>query len=109
MTNQYIHSVFGLLFGAKLHSMQEQEHTFTAALILNLSSLTLNFSGLFIGPAIKAFKPRNVAFTGILLVSFGLFLCAFAVESWHLIVGYSLFVSECKYWTHKKKVNKFKQ
>ncbi|XP_036330493.1 monocarboxylate transporter 13 [Rhagoletis pomonella] len=90
MTNTYIHSVFGLLFGAKLHSMQE--HTFTAALILNLSSLTLNFSGLFIGPAIKAFKPRKVAITGILLVSCGLFLCAFAGESWHLIVGYSLFV-----------------
>uniref|UniRef100_A0A0K8WJJ9 Monocarboxylate transporter 14 n=1 Tax=Bactrocera latifrons TaxID=174628 RepID=A0A0K8WJJ9_BACLA len=90
MTNQYIHSVFGLLFGAKLKSMQEQ--TFTAALILNLSSLTLNFSGLFIGPAIKTFKQRNVAAAGILFVSFGLLLCAFATESWHFIVGYSLFV-----------------
>ncbi|XP_053964794.1 monocarboxylate transporter 13 [Anastrepha ludens] len=90
MTNQYIHSVFGLLFGAKLQSMQE--YTYTAALILNLSSLTLNFSGLFIGPAIKAFKPRSVAAIGILLVSNGLFLCSFASESWHFIVGYSLFV-----------------
>uniref|UniRef100_A0A0A1XFZ5 Monocarboxylate transporter 9 n=1 Tax=Zeugodacus cucurbitae TaxID=28588 RepID=A0A0A1XFZ5_ZEUCU len=90
MTNQYIHSVFGLLFAAKLKSMQE--HTFTAALILNLSSLTLNFSGLFIGPAIKSFKQRNVAAAGIFFVSFGLFLCAFATESWHFIVGYSVFV-----------------
>ncbi|XP_004526474.1 monocarboxylate transporter 13 [Ceratitis capitata] len=90
MTNQYTHSVYGLLFGAKLKSMQE--HTFTAALILNLSSLTLNFSGLFIGPAIKTFKQRNVAAAGILLVSFGLFLCAFATASWHFIVSYSLFV-----------------
>ncbi|XP_050324070.1 monocarboxylate transporter 13 isoform X2 [Bactrocera neohumeralis] len=90
MTNQYIHSVFGLLFGAKLKSMQEQ--TFTAALILNLSSLTLNFSGLFIGPAIKTFKQRNVAAAGILFVSLGLLLCAFATESWHFIIGYSLFV-----------------
>lgn len=90
MTNLYIHSVFGLLFGAKLKSMQEQ--TFTAALILNLSSLTLNFSGLFIGPAIKTFKQRSVAATGILFVSFGLVLCASATESWHFIVGYSLFV-----------------
>ncbi|XP_067631389.1 monocarboxylate transporter 14 [Eurosta solidaginis] len=90
MTNQYIYSVFGLLFGAKLKSMHEA--TFTAALILNLSSLTLNFSGLFIGPAIKVFKPRNVTVLGVLCVSLGLLVCGFAIESWHFIVGYSLFV-----------------
>ncbi|XP_005179500.2 monocarboxylate transporter 9 [Musca domestica] len=90
MTNQSILSVFGLLFGAQLRDMQQE--TFTAALITNLNSLALNFSGLFIGPAIKSFKPRNVAICGCVMVSFGLSLCAFATEGWHFIVGYSLFV-----------------
>lgn len=89
MTNQSILSVFGLLFESQLRM---HEDTFTAALITNLNSLALNFSGLFIGPAIKSFKPRNVAATGCLLVSLGLTLCSFATQSWHFIVGYSLFV-----------------
>ncbi|EDW09251.1 monocarboxylate transporter 13 [Drosophila mojavensis] len=89
MTNQSILSVFGLLFEGQLRM---HEDTFTAALITNLNSLALNFSGLFIGPAIKSFKPRNVAATGCLLVSIGLTLCSFATESWHYIVGYSFFV-----------------
>ncbi|KAH8320676.1 hypothetical protein KR067_006988 [Drosophila pandora] len=90
MTNQSILSVFGQLFVGELRQMQGD--TFTAALITNLNSLALNFSGLFIGPAIKSFKPRNVAATGCVLVSFGLTLCAFATQSWHFIVGYSFFV-----------------
>ncbi|XP_037817704.1 LOW QUALITY PROTEIN: monocarboxylate transporter 14 [Lucilia sericata] len=90
MTNQSILSVFGLLFGSQLQEMQQE--TFTAALINNLNSLALNFSGLFIGPAIKSFKPRNVAATGCIMVSFGLMLCAFATEGWHFIIGYSFFV-----------------
>ncbi|XP_060658990.1 monocarboxylate transporter 13 [Drosophila nasuta] len=90
MTNQSILSVFGQLFVGELRRMQED--TFTAALITNLNSLALNFSGLFIGPAIKSFKPRNVAACGCLLVSFGLVLCSFATQTWHFIVGYSGFV-----------------
>nr|NP_611076.2 uncharacterized protein Dmel_CG8389, isoform B [Drosophila melanogaster]NP_725515.1 uncharacterized protein Dmel_CG8389, isoform A [Drosophila melanogaster]AAF58078.1 uncharacterized protein Dmel_CG8389, isoform A [Drosophila melanogaster]AAM70941.1 uncharacterized protein Dmel_CG8389, isoform B [Drosophila melanogaster] len=90
MTNQSILSVFGQLFVGELQKMQED--TFTAALITNLNSLALNFSGLFIGPAIKSFKPRNVAATGCILVALGLALCAFASESWHFILGYSFFV-----------------
>ncbi|XP_017049777.1 monocarboxylate transporter 13 isoform X2 [Drosophila ficusphila] len=90
MTNQSILSVFGQLFVNELNEMKED--TFTAALITNLNSLALNFSGLFIGPAIKSFKPRNVAATGCVLVSFGLALCAFGTQSWHFIVGYSFFV-----------------
>ncbi|XP_017146507.1 monocarboxylate transporter 13 [Drosophila miranda] len=90
MTNQSILSVFGQLFVGELRRMNED--TFTSALITNLNSLALNFSGLFVGPAIKSFKPRNVAATGCVLVSFGLALCSFATESWHFIVGYSFFV-----------------
>lgn len=100
MTNQSILSVFGLLFGSQLRQMQQE--TFTAALITNLNSLALNFSGLFIGPAIKSFKPRNVAASGCILVSFGLTLCAFATEGWHFIIGYSIFVSPLLHYYVKK-------
>lgn len=90
MTNQSILSVFGQLFVGELRRMNED--IFTAALITNLNSLALNFSGFFIGPAIKSFKPRNVAATGCVLVSFGLALCSMATQAWHFIVGYSFFV-----------------
>lgn len=90
MTNQSILSVYGQLFGGELERMQAT--TFTTALITNLNSLALNFSGLFIGPAIKSFKPRNVAACGCLMVCIGLILCSLATQSWHFIVGYSLFV-----------------
>ncbi|XP_037952642.1 monocarboxylate transporter 13-like [Teleopsis dalmanni] len=90
MTNQSILSVFGFLFGGQLKSMNQE--TFTAALITNLNSFALNFSGLFIGPAIKSFKPRNVAAIGCVMVSFGMFICSFATEAWHFIIGYSFFV-----------------
>ncbi|KAH8410995.1 hypothetical protein KR222_005647 [Zaprionus bogoriensis] len=90
MTNQSILSVYGQLFGGELDSMQAS--SFTTALITNLNSLALNFSGLFIGPAIRSFKPRNVAACGCLLVCLGLVLCSLATQSWHFIVGYSLFV-----------------
>ncbi|XP_030383929.1 monocarboxylate transporter 13 [Scaptodrosophila lebanonensis] len=90
MTNQSILSVFGQLFVGELKRMHED--TFTAALITNLNSLALNFSGLFIGPAIKSFKPRNVAATGCVLVSLGLAICSLATEVWHFVIGYSIFV-----------------
>lgn len=89
MTNQSIPSVFGLLFGGQLLAMNHD--TRTASLITNLHSLTLNLSGLLIGPAIKNYSPRIVASIGCLFTTFGLVFSAFTTEVWQFLVGYSLF------------------
>ncbi|XP_055837708.1 monocarboxylate transporter 12 [Episyrphus balteatus] len=89
MTNQSIPSVFGLLFGGQLLVMKQE--TSTASLITNLHSLTLNLSGLLIGPAIKNYSPRIVATIGCLFTTSGLVFSAFSTQVWQFIVGYSLF------------------
>lgn len=88
--NQSILSVFGLLFGEHLQNMGMG--TSGAALITNLNSLALNLSGIVIGPAIKSFSPRKVAFAGCFLTSSGLILCSVSTELWHLIICYSIIV-----------------
>lgn len=101
------------------------EGTTGAALVSNLNSLALNLSGewifigkyllrklsneintihyitflflgLFIGPAIKTFAPRRVAFAGCFLTSFGLLMCSVSTRLWHVIICYSIIVSFCK-------------
>ncbi|XP_055920532.1 monocarboxylate transporter 12 [Eupeodes corollae] len=89
MTNQSIPSVFGLLFGGQLLEMKQD--TKTASLITNLHSLTLNLSGLFIGPAIKNYSPRIVATIGCLFTTSGLVFSAFSTQVWQFIFGYSFF------------------
>lgn len=89
MTNQSIPSVFGLLFGGQL--LQMNQDTTTASLITNLHSLTLNLSGLLIGPAIKNYSPRIVASVGCLFTTSGLVFSAFSTQVWQFMVGYSLF------------------
>ncbi|XP_055379709.1 monocarboxylate transporter 12 [Condylostylus longicornis] len=88
MFNQSLMSVFGLLFGDLLHSLGQE--TTGAALVTNLNCVALNFSGLFIGPAIKSFSPRKVAAAGCILTSSGLMLCALSTQLWHVIIGYSV-------------------
>lgn len=90
MFNASITSVFGLLFGEQLELISHG--TATPALLANLNSLALNFSGLFIGPAIKSFAPRKVTSFGVILVSLGLALCGFATEIWQFAVGYGFMV-----------------
>lgn len=90
MFNASITSVFGLLFGEQLEIISHG--TSTPALLANLNSLALNFSGLFIGPAIKSFAPRKVASFGVILISLGLALCGLSTEIWQFALGYGLMV-----------------
>lgn len=89
ISTQSIPSCFGLLFGE--HLQQLNQKIYGAALLTSLQSIALNFSGFLVGPAIKIFRPRNVAFTGCLLITSGLLLCALSTKLWHLILGYSIF------------------
>lgn len=90
MFNQSLISIFGLLFGEHLQSLGQT--TVGAALVMNLNSVALNFSGLVIGPLLKRYSPRTVCAAGSLLTGFGLILSSFTTELWQVCITYGLFV-----------------
>lgn len=89
--NQSLVSLFGLLFGDKINSIQ-QSSTGAAALIMNVASLFLNFSGLVTGPLLKFYSPRALTLFASFLSGLGLILSSFSTEIWHLLLSYSLCV-----------------
>ncbi|XP_031622825.1 monocarboxylate transporter 12 [Contarinia nasturtii] len=86
--NQSLVSVFGLLYGEHLQNMGQG--TVGAALVMNINSVALNFSGLITGPALKRFRPRVVAAIGSLLSGFGLILSSMSNQLWQIIIAYGL-------------------
>lgn len=88
--NQSLVSLFGLLFGDKINSITPS--TGAAALIMNVASLFLNFSGLLTGPLLKFYTPRALTIFGSFLSGLGLMLCSLSTEIWHLLLSYSLCV-----------------
>ncbi|XP_047000836.1 monocarboxylate transporter 12-B-like [Schistocerca americana] len=90
MTSQALISVFSVLFGQKLISMGHE--TTSAAVIMNVMTAVMNFSGLLTGPLLKKFSMRQVAVTGGCFVVTGLVLTSFANSIIHIIITYSIFV-----------------
>lgn len=90
MFNASIPSVFGLLFGERLEFISPG--TSMPAFLANCNSLMLNFSGLFIGPAIKNFSPKKLSSFAVILISTGLTLCGSASEIWQFVFGYCVMV-----------------
>ncbi|XP_055318009.1 monocarboxylate transporter 12-B [Sitodiplosis mosellana] len=86
--NQSLVSVFGLLYGDHLQNMGQG--TVGAALVMNINSVALNFSGLITGPALKIFRPRAVAAIGSFLSGFGLILSSMSNQLWQIIFAYGL-------------------
>ncbi|XP_049762315.1 monocarboxylate transporter 1-like [Schistocerca cancellata] len=92
MTSQALISVFSVLFGQKLISMGHE--TTSAAVIMNVMTAVMNFSGLLTGPLLKKFSMRQVAVTGGCFVVTGLVLTSFANSIIHIIITYSIFVAK---------------
>lgn len=92
MFNQSLVSLFGLLFGEHLQSLGQG--TIGAALVMNINSVVLNFSGLITGPALKIFSPRQVAIVGSLFTGLGLVLSSISTKLWHIIIAYGLLVGK---------------
>lgn len=88
--NQSLVSIYGLLFGDKISSLGTG--TSGVALVMNMASLFLNFSGLVMGPLLKNFTPRVLTIFGSACVAFGLILCSFSSKLWHFLITYSLMV-----------------
>ncbi|XP_063701004.1 monocarboxylate transporter 12-like [Culicoides brevitarsis] len=88
--NQSLVSLFGLLFGDKITSITPS--TGAAAIVMNVSSLFLNFSGLLTGPLLKFYSPRALTMFASFLSGFGLIASAFSTKVWHLLLCYSFCV-----------------
>lgn len=89
-TNQAVISIFGLLFEPYFTSLKESKTRI--ALVMNLSSVFLNLSGLMIAPLLKKFSPRQVAITGCSLVGFGFMLSSQTTKLEQVLVTYSFMV-----------------
>ncbi|XP_031828547.1 monocarboxylate transporter 12-like isoform X2 [Nomia melanderi] len=79
---------FGLLFHDPLEELNIDSTG--ASLIMSILDAIVNFSGLFIGPLLKRFSYRKVAFFGSLLSCTGLILTSRANSMLHIICTYSI-------------------
>lgn len=79
---------FGLLFQDLLEDLRI-ESTGTSVIMSVLDAI-VNFSGLFVGPLLKKFSYRKVAFFGSLLSCIGLMLTSRANSMFYLICTYSI-------------------
>ncbi|XP_076252834.1 monocarboxylate transporter 9 isoform X2 [Rhynchophorus ferrugineus] len=83
-----IEQSFGLLFGDLLRDLHVE--TTGAAVIMSTLDALINFSGLFVGPLIKAFSYRKVSVIGSILVATGLMLTRWANSMPHILATYSI-------------------
>ncbi|XP_019881067.1 uncharacterized protein LOC109608948 isoform X2 [Aethina tumida] len=79
---------FGLLFGELLYDLKVG--TTGAAVIMSTLDALINFSGLFVGPLIRAFSYRKVALVGSFLCGLGLILTYPARSMAHILATYSI-------------------
>ncbi|XP_033324546.2 monocarboxylate transporter 2 [Megalopta genalis] len=79
---------FGLLFHEPLKKLNIDSTG--ASLIMSILDAIVNFSGLFIGPLLKTFSYRKVAFFGSVLSCIGLILTSCANSMIHIICTYSI-------------------
>ncbi|RZC33016.1 uncharacterized protein BDFB_004524, partial [Asbolus verrucosus] len=79
---------FGLLFGDLLTELDVE--TTGAALIMSTLDALINFSGLFVGPLIRAFSYRKVSLVGSTLCALGLILTYPAKSMAHILATYSI-------------------
>lgn len=79
---------FGLLFGDLLKELGVG--TTGAALIMSTLDALINFSGLLVGPLIRAFSYRKVSLVGACLCGLGLILTFPARSMAHILVTYSI-------------------
>lgn len=89
--HQSLISVFSLLFGP-LFSCSMQMSKKEIALVMNVTNLFLNLSGLFTTILIKTFSPRKVAIIACISVSIGLIITAFTTSMLHILFSYCILV-----------------
>lgn len=88
LATRSIEPSFGLLFGDLLAELNVG--TTGAAVIMSALDVSMNFSGLFVGPLLKEFSYRKVAVAGSFLCGLGLCLTSPASSMPHILATYSV-------------------
>ncbi|KAK9870218.1 hypothetical protein WA026_006303 [Henosepilachna vigintioctopunctata] len=83
-----IEQSFGLLFGDLFDQLGVE--TTGSALIMSALDALINFSGLLVGPLIRAFSYRKVSLAGAFLCSLGLAMTSPANSVGHILLTYSI-------------------
>lgn len=92
MVNQSLLSLFGLIYREKLEEMGHG--TIGAALVMNISSMVTNFSGLITGPVLKSYSARSISLLGVFLTAAGMILSSMATNLTQVIISYSIFTGK---------------
>ncbi|CAG9859715.1 unnamed protein product [Phyllotreta striolata] len=88
LTTRSLEQSFGLLFGDLLNELNIE--TTGAAIIMSSLDALVNFSGLLVGPLIRAYSYRTVSLVGTALCSLGLILTFPARSMEHILATYSI-------------------
>lgn len=83
-------SVFSIIFGPFFNAIELSKKN--VALVMNVTNLFLNFTGLFVGALIKSFSPRIVAICASLSISLGLIITSFTSTIYEIIFSYCFLV-----------------
>lgn len=83
-------SIYSIIFGPFFNAIELSKKN--VALVLNLTTVFLNLTGLFAGALVKIFSPRTVAIFSSLSISLGLICTSFTSTIYEIIFSYSLLV-----------------
>ncbi|KAG5675037.1 hypothetical protein PVAND_004976 [Polypedilum vanderplanki] len=86
--NQAFLSLFGLLFGEYFIKVHETKANI--ALVVNISYLFINLSGLFTGALLKKFSSRQISVFACFLTSIGLSLSSITSSLYQIIITFSI-------------------
>lgn len=90
MVNQAMFSVFGLVFGEELKKLANGK-AIGITLVMAVSVMVTNFSGLIVGPLMRRISVRTITFFGIFCTGCGMIISSFATRIFHVIIGYGIF------------------
>lgn len=89
MVNQAMFANFGLIFGEYLKEIGGG-HATGITLVLALSVVVTNCTGLIVGPLLKLLDIRTFTLIGIGFVGTGMIVSSFGTATWHIVIGYSV-------------------
>lgn len=78
---------FGLIFGEHLKEIGNGSAK-GITLVMALSVVVTNFSGLLVGPMLKKFNISTINLIGISCTGTGMIICSYSTALWHFCIGY---------------------
>lgn len=89
MVNQTMFANFGLIFGNYLKELSGGRAT-GLTLVMSISVISTNFSGLLVGPLNKIFSVQVITYIGIFCVGGGMIISSFSNAIWQICLAYGI-------------------